>query len=653
MSPSPAARAPLRCRPACWLGLLVGVLVLAPADGLAATLPRHPLELRALVEPDAVRALLPALQRDAEAAGDRHALALLKLAEANACRVLSAWNCQRSAAEAARTLAQALDDPALEVRAILLLSSALVALYDYPQVETLLGEAELLLQRAPQPTLAGDVMLAYSSLSYPLGRIEDSLKYAERGLDLLAALPPGPIHARLLRNQARALGDLGRLDAARSALDRGRAAAEAVDDPKLVAELLLESASLALRMGDLAAHARHVDAVDALARRLNNRQLSALGAEARALGRLRAGDAEGGRVLLERARADFAFLDQQRDELRVSLRLLEMRLETDWQRADLEPLLRRFLDLDRQIGQLDREQLASDFEARLQLARQRLELARLEGEARLAEARATALQLRENLALAIGASALLLAAALLALFLHQQRARRRLQQAMEALKQSEARATDLLRLNPGPVFLHDDEGRLLLINPAAAEALGARAIELEGQPLARFLDETSQPLLQDYLRALRHRGEAEALVTLPERGAGAATGASAAGYPRPNATAPTWSPTPATSPRRPRPPRRCASRRCATSSPAASTAATSSASRKPAANAPTGRRSTSTSTASSRSTTPTATTAATRCCARWRRSSAPACATTTPSCASAATSSWCCSNMPMPRTASS
>jgi diguanylate cyclase (GGDEF)-like protein/PAS domain S-box-containing protein len=513
MPPPVAVRHPLR-RPLRWAARLL--LALLPLPALA--LPQHPLELRALVEPDAVRALLPALQRDAQAIGDQRTQALLGLAEANACRVLSAWSCQRSAAQAARQLAQQLRDPVLEVRAILLLCSALGALHEYASVEALLGDAERLLQRSPQPQLAADVMLAYSSLSYPLGRVEDSLKYARRGLELLPAGVGEPLRARLLRNAARAQGDLGQLDAARESLDAGRRAAEAVDDPKLSAELLLESAALALRMDDLPAHTEHVDAVMALAHRLSNRQLRALGDEARALGALRAGDVASARELLERARAGFAFLDQQRDELRVSLRLLELLLEQDWTAEEMEPLLRRFLDLDRALGQLDRQQLASDFEARLQLAQQQLDLDRLETEARLADERSTSLQLREDLSRATSAGALLLAAALLALFLHQRRARGRLQRAMAALQQSEARAHDLLRLSPGPVFLHDDEGRLLLINPAAAEALGAAPAQLIGQPLGHYLDETSQPLLQDYLRELRHRGEAEALVTLPEQG---------------------------------------------------------------------------------------------------------------------------------------
>lgn len=83
------------------LGLLVGA---APGAGAAAAedeIPRHPLERRALTEPEAVLAALPEELAAAAARGDRREAALLQLARANACRIAADWTCQRDAGAAA------------------------------------------------------------------------------------------------------------------------------------------------------------------------------------------------------------------------------------------------------------------------------------------------------------------------------------------------------------------------------------------------------------------------------------------------------------------------------------------------------------------------------------------------------------------------
>ena len=59
-------------------------------------LPRHPLEEQALSQPEAVLRQLPPLLARARADGNWRELALLYLAQSNACRVIAEWPCQRA-----------------------------------------------------------------------------------------------------------------------------------------------------------------------------------------------------------------------------------------------------------------------------------------------------------------------------------------------------------------------------------------------------------------------------------------------------------------------------------------------------------------------------------------------------------------------------
>lgn len=132
------------------------------------TIERHPLELRALVEPEAVLRELPAAIINARLQGDQRLVALLYLAQANACRVVADWDCQREAGMNARAAANEAAVPHLEVRGIIAESRARLAMQDYTRAARLLGDAELSLKESPQPELLADVMLAYSSMSYSL-----------------------------------------------------------------------------------------------------------------------------------------------------------------------------------------------------------------------------------------------------------------------------------------------------------------------------------------------------------------------------------------------------------------------------------------------------------------------------------------------------
>ncbi|MBP6750735.1 MAG: hypothetical protein KA144_13945, partial [Xanthomonadaceae bacterium] len=77
---------------------------------------RHPLEIEALTQPRVVLAKLPAA-RKALAEDDRIGAAKLALTEANACRVIADWRCQRRAGSVAMTEADRTASVYLQVRA--------------------------------------------------------------------------------------------------------------------------------------------------------------------------------------------------------------------------------------------------------------------------------------------------------------------------------------------------------------------------------------------------------------------------------------------------------------------------------------------------------------------------------------------------------
>ena len=88
-----------RTRPA---ALLLALAFAAPLVPAAHAVPHHPLEDRALSEPEAVLRELPMQIEAARKQGRVDEPARLFLAPANACRVIADWPCQRVACAAAR-----------------------------------------------------------------------------------------------------------------------------------------------------------------------------------------------------------------------------------------------------------------------------------------------------------------------------------------------------------------------------------------------------------------------------------------------------------------------------------------------------------------------------------------------------------------------
>lgn len=87
------------------------------------------------------------------------------------------------------------------------------------------------------------------------------------------------------------------------------------------------------------------------------------------------------------------------------------------------------------------------------------------------------------------------------------------------LAEQEARYRDLFEQSLGLLCTHDLEGRLLSVNPAAAEALGRAPAELIDRPLQEFLPEELRPRFARYLARMRaERAVAGTMVLLHASG---------------------------------------------------------------------------------------------------------------------------------------
>jgi diguanylate cyclase (GGDEF)-like protein/PAS domain S-box-containing protein len=452
---------------------------------------------------------LPALLERAREPKDLRERTLLLLAKANACRVLANLHCQREAASQAREAAEQSGEIALQVRSLILEGRAFMALQDYSQGERLLGEAELRLRDAPDAELAADIDLGYSSMSHALGKHVLAAEYAGRGL---ARLEPGAdtgLQVRLLRNQSRALTQLRRFDEAAALLERALGIVARVDDPKLRAELHLEQARQARLRGDRAAQEQAARQVIVLADELRNSQLAGQGYEEMGLAARDSADLALAQRHLETAVASFRTHGLTRDELRALRTLLLVMLDAKRPGEEREPVTRHYLALETEVLQADRAQAADDFDARLKYVQQENEVVRLESEAMVAQERERSLAATNRLTTFLNLLAVGTLIMLLGFFALQWRSNRRLRAALVAQRESEARATDLLRLSTGLVFLHDLEGRVMMMNPAAAEALGERPEDFVGRDVRDLLPDDGREAFGVYLARVRERGHAE------------------------------------------------------------------------------------------------------------------------------------------------
>lgn len=483
---------------------LAALLCVAASCAVAEPLPRHPLEVRALVEPDAVITELPPLIEAAQKRGDLHELALLQLARANACRVIADWNCQRDAGNSAHDASVASGDTVLAVRGLLASARGSIALQDFSRGEQLLGEAQRLLQIQPLAELEADVFLAYSSLSYSLGKHSLSIEYAERGLVLVGGDREIGTRVRLLRNRARAEAELGNPGAAQRSLAQALPLLGDLADPKLRAELLLETARVAHSKNDVETQRSSGDEMLRLAQQLNNAQIAGQAHEV--LG-LAAGMTDTDTAARELRLALIAFrrLNQGREELRVLRELIPVEIHRHAPRGGLELLVLREVQLSRSIDEADRAKSSADFDARVKYAQNEIELARVRQEALLATERAAALVHTGRLTVALIVLAGVMLLVLATFFLLQWRAKRRLQRAYERYRDSEGRYRMLADNSRDVVVRMCPDGRRLYVSPAGHEMLGWTTEELS-EPRWELVHPDDRAQLRHAIASLVARG---------------------------------------------------------------------------------------------------------------------------------------------------
>jgi diguanylate cyclase (GGDEF)-like protein/PAS domain S-box-containing protein len=421
------------------LFFFLGLVPSAIAAPESSSVTRHPLETRALVDPQGVLRELPPLMRQAAAEKNFRELALLHLAQSNACRVIANWPCQRDSGARARVAATAAGLPELEIRGLIAESRGRLTMQDFTRGEQLLGDAERLLELHPFPELKADVFLAYSSMSYSLGKHQLAADYAARGIAALGDRPALPMRIRLLRNQANAMAQLGDKSQGQALVKQGLALVDQLQDPKLSAELHLEDARIAHLNQDAATQIADGRKILTLADQLSNTQLTGMGHEVLGLAALTQADAASAERELRIADKSYHQLQLRRDERRVLRLLVANLLQRPQAPADLKTLTARLIELEILLESEDHKLAADDFQARLKYAQQAFDVQQLKAAALLSAQREAALAERQKLTTIIAALSAGLVLVLGAFVLLQRRYNSRLQQVIRQLRDSEGR----------------------------------------------------------------------------------------------------------------------------------------------------------------------------------------------------------------------
>lgn len=441
-------------------------------------IPRHPLETRALVDPEGVLNELPELIKKAKASKNHQELALLYLAKSNSCRVMANWPCQSESGEQARIAAEAAGIPELRVRAIIAESRGRIAMQDFTQGENLLGDAQHILEAHPNPELSADVFLAYSSLSNTLGQNTRAANYADRGLEALSTVRALPVRIRLLRNQARAYAKLGENEKAGSALKQAIILAEEIEDPKLSAELYLELARMARTRGDVAVQIENGQKILTLAHRLGNSQLTGLGHEVLGLAALSEGENAEAELELRIAQKSFHDLKLYRDERRALRALITSVLGQNQPREKIEQLTRRLVELESSLEADDRKLASDDFDARLKYAQQDFELQKLQASNNLIAERGARQATQQRYVSIVAILSLVILLVLGALNLAQRRFSTRLKEVIAQLQESESRYRMLAENSRDLVVRMQLDGQRLYVSPATRDMLGMEPDQL-------------------------------------------------------------------------------------------------------------------------------------------------------------------------------
>lgn len=486
--------------------LLVHWLVCAMAWSAStdSSVERHPLEIRALKDPQSVLADLPAQIAAARQRGDFRELALLHLAEANACRVMANLACQADAGQRAHQAAEQAGQVALQVRGLIMESRGRLAQQDFSRTSQLLNAAERILIREPDAEALADVYLAYSSLSYSVGKHANAADYARRGLKALGDRPSLIIRIRLMRNLARALAQTKDTAGARTTLREAIALVEGLDDPKLVAELYLESARIARTDRDVATQESDGRKILELAKKLENTQLTGLGHEVLGLAALERKDSRDAHQQLKRAQQDFQNLKLLRDERRVLRSLVRSMLDEKTSRQELEPLMTRLISLEAKLEAEDRTFAADDFEARLKFFKHEMDVKRLEEVAAIDKERVASLAAQRQLAIWVAALVALLLFVLAILFYMQRRYIAARAKSEKALAASEARLRAVTDNIPALIAHVDREERYTFANRFMGRVFGIDPSSILGRTMRDVRGEEVYAYIQPYAeRALK------------------------------------------------------------------------------------------------------------------------------------------------------
>ncbi len=490
-----------RNRAACLLLLGLLCLISSYDAAMAKALSRHPLETRALVDPKGVLEELPGFLAIAKASKDNQELALLYLAQSNACRVIADWTCQTLSAQKARIAAEAANLPELEIRAAIAESRGLMPLQEFNRSEVLLGAAVSLLKLHPYPELSADVYLAYSSLSYTLGKHALAQDYAARGLVALGDNPALLIRTRLLRNQSRAMAQLGNISEAQNVLRMALSLTEKIQDPKLSAELFLEDARIARMKNDVPTQLSNGQKILALAAQLKNAQLDGLGHEVLGLAAVNNGDNALAESELLLAQETYRKLKLDRDERQALRALVQNMLGHERPRAFVEPLMARLIELESTLDAYDRTQANDDFNARLKYIQQQFEVEKLRTSAALATQREKNLEIQQRFYLTIAALSILLVLVSCGFYLYQRRFNKQLRTANNRLSLSEKRMRAIANNIPALISHIDKEQRYLFSNSFSGEVFGMDTQTMIGKSIREVRGEQLYQDLKPYVEA--------------------------------------------------------------------------------------------------------------------------------------------------------
>lgn len=380
---------------------------------------RHPLEIKALTAPHEVLRELPAA-RAALAKGDHVGTARLALAQANACRVIADWHCQRMAGSTAMDQADRTNSVYLQVRARIALGRALSRLGDFASASKLITEARQRLGPTGDDALQADVLLAYSSLSARLGKLDESYRYASEGLAHAPAASQPEMRIRLLRNMAQAASGTGHAREAQALLGEAEPLLSALEDPKLSAEILLEQANAAKALGDADTVEDRGQRIGAIGDELQNTQLRGLSLETIGHAQRMRGRREAAYDAYAQARDAFAALHLYRDELRAVRQIVDLQL-AGVRATQLPQLVSRLTTLNDEVARIERDSSAADFEERLRYAQSEAALATARAAEENAQLRAEVVENRFRYTLIAGVLAVCTLAVAIALYAQQRR----------------------------------------------------------------------------------------------------------------------------------------------------------------------------------------------------------------------------------------